>query len=133
MTLSKDIADFHEKFQLPQPQRPSLLTPEMAAFRIKFMQEELDEFILAHRQGNLAECLDALVDIVYVAIGTAWLMNLPFDRAWSAVHGANMQKIRAERPTDSKRGTSFDVIKPPGWKHPNIEEVIDQYQMELPL
>lgn len=131
--MLNDIHQFHTHFKLPRPNAPSLLTPELKDFRIRFMQEELDEFIVAHNKQDLAGCLDALVDLVYVALGTAWLMNLPFDKAWTAVQKANMSKVRAERPGDSKRGTSFDVIKPPGWQAPDIQAVIDEYQLELPL
>lgn len=131
--LTADIKEFHEKFKLPSSDQPALLTPELFSFRSQFLQEELDEFILAHLQGDLAGCLDALVDLVYVALGTAYLMNLPFDKAWEAVHTANMQKVRAARPSDSKRHTSFDVIKPPGWKAPDIQRVIEEYQLELPF
>lgn len=131
--LMEDIKAFHEKFKLPPAPEPSFLAPELLDFRTRFLQEELDEFITAHRNGNLADCLDSLVDLVYVALGTAYHMNLPFDKAWAAVHTANMAKVRAERPSDSKRKSSFDVIKPPGWTPPDIEAVIEEYQLELAL
>ena len=131
--LMDNIKDFHEKFQLPSAPIPSFLPPELLDFRVKFLQEELDEFIIAHRCKDLAGCLDALVDLVYVALGTAYLMNVPFNAAWDAVHTANMAKVRAERASDSKRSSSFDVIKPPGWTAPNITQVIEEYQLSLPL
>jgi predicted HAD superfamily Cof-like phosphohydrolase len=45
-------------------------------------------------------------------------MGLPFDELWKQVHAANMRKVRAEVPSDSKRGSTFDVVKPPGWVSP---------------
>lgn len=131
--MLKDIDQFHRKFELPRPSKPQLLDAELAKFRIRFMQEELDEFIYAHQTGDLAEALDALVDLTYVVLGTAWLMNLPFDKAWDAVHTANMKKVRATSHAQSKRQTLFDVVKPPGWTAPDINKVIDEYQLELPL
>lgn len=131
--LMTDIKEFHEKFGLQPAQEPSLLPPELRDFRIKFMQEELDEFVTAHRNNDLAGCLDALVDLTYVALGTAYLMNVPFDKAWQVVHQANMMKVRAERAQHSKRGTAFDVVKPPGWVAPDINQVIEEYQLKLPL
>lgn len=46
-------------------------------------------------------------------------MGLPFNDVWDLVHRANMQKVRAKRAEESKRGSRFDVIKPPGWEAPD--------------
>ena len=69
--------------------------------------------------------MDALVDIVYIALGTAWLFNLPFEKAWNEVQKANMSKIRTKSKS-KKRGTSFDVVKPKGWIAPDIEQIIEE-------
>ena len=74
---------------------------------------------------DTAGALDALVDIVYIALGTAWLFNLPFEKAWKEVQRANMEKIRA-KDTTGKRGTKFDVIKPKNWKPPNIDQIVEE-------
>jgi predicted HAD superfamily Cof-like phosphohydrolase len=87
--------------------------------------EELAEYTNAITKKDTAGALDALVDIVYIALGTAWLFNLPFEKAWNEVQKANMSKIRAKDKT-GKRGTKFDVIKPKDWKAPNIEKIIDE-------
>lgn len=131
MNLHDDISEFHTKFSVPVSNKPELMNTEMLNFRLKFLGEELDEFEEAHDEGDLAKCLDALVDLVYVAIGTADIMGLPFNQAWHEVHKANMAKQRAEHPNQSKRGTQYDVIKPPGWTPPDIEKVINDYQLEL--
>lgn len=125
------VKEFHEKFQIPCSDKPSLPAGEMAAFRAGFMQEELDEYNRAVAQGDMAGVLDALVDLVYVAMGTAVIHGLPFEKAFGAVHTANMAKIRAERATDSKRGTTFDVVKPAGWVAPDIQAIIDEAMAEV--
>lgn len=125
LDLVQDIHDFHTKFgftKRPIGERPN---QGFMAFRLKFLAEELHETALAAKRDDLAEFLDGLVDLVYVAIGSAWSLNLDFGEAWKRVHAANMEKIRAERAEDSKRGTAFDVIKPKGWKKPNIDGLID--------
>jgi predicted HAD superfamily Cof-like phosphohydrolase len=129
----QDIKDFHAKFLVPVSDKPDFLNEEMLIFRERFMHEELREFSEAHAERDLAKCLDALVDLVYVAIGTAHIMGLPFDQAWEAVHTANMAKERATSSNQSKRGTQYDVIKPAGWTPPDIEKVISDYQYELNL
>jgi predicted HAD superfamily Cof-like phosphohydrolase len=87
--------------------------------------EELAEYTQAITKKDAAGALDALVDIVYIALGTAWLFNLPFDKAWNEVQKANMSKIRAKSKS-KKRGTAFDVIKPKGWEAPNIERIVEE-------
>lgn len=124
-TYDDDVRDFHEKFKLPVTGTapPHLLTPEEFAFRRKFMQEELDEFCDAHADGDLAGALDALVDLAWVAIGTAHYMHLPFDDAWREVVRANMEKVLADSDPNKPYRTHF-VVKPPGWTPPDIEGVI---------
>ena len=123
--LVNDIEDFHSKFGLhPQEDRPHLLSNELQTFRVNFLQEELTEFQDAYDKGNLEGAFDALIDLVYVALGTAYLMDLPFNAGWQKVHYCNMQKVRTKIETDSKRNSSYDVIKPKDWKAPDLKELI---------
>tara|TARA_R100000781_G_scaffold25970_1_gene19015 strand:- start:17 stop:436 length:420 start_codon:yes stop_codon:yes gene_type:complete len=124
--LIDDINRFHRKFGFKKTDKPSIPDdPELVNFRTSFLIEELAEYTNAITQKNKAEVLDALVDIVYIALGTAWLFNLPFEKAWKEVQRANMEKIRAKDKT-GKRGTKFDVIKPKNWKPPNIERIVEE-------
>lgn len=119
-----DIADFHEKYGLAYEGGPRQLGPELAKFRSGFMQEELDEYKEACEKNDLEGQFDALVDLAYVVLGTAYLQGLPFIAGWDEVHSANMKKIRTENPGDSKRGSSFDVVKPPNWKAPDLAQFL---------
>lgn len=125
------VQRFHEKFGLGalRPEYPRLIQdPVLEEFRQKFMQEELDEYKAAVAAGDLPKAFDALIDLVYVALGTADLMGCPFDDGFLMVQLANMKKERA-KPGDprSKRGTGFDVVKPEGWTPPNIERLLQVY------
>lgn len=122
--LSKDIQAFHEKFRLTPSDKPALLPQEVAAFRYTFLLEELTELRDAILDDDLPGVADALVDLVYVALGTAYLSGLPFDALWAEVQRANMSKIRAASAEQSKRGSSFDVVKPENWTPPQIREVL---------
>jgi predicted HAD superfamily Cof-like phosphohydrolase len=93
--MLNDIKEFHEKFALTYDGPPTDLPVLLSNFRIKFMQEELDEYLLAATKNDLAGQLDALVDLVYVALGTAYLQGLPFQAAWDEVHACNMRKVKA--------------------------------------
>jgi predicted HAD superfamily Cof-like phosphohydrolase len=133
-----DVGDFHRKFGLTNfgdsGGPPALLDQSktdgvsVLDFRVNFMQEEIDEFVMAHLEGDLAKAADALVDLVYVALGTAHMMRVPFDECWDAVQEANMKKVRASGHDDplSVRKHKLDVVKPPGWTPPNIGEIIGE-------
>lgn len=124
----QDVQKFHAKFGVPVASSPTVPDNETFEFRLKFMQEEINEFEAAYldlkvgvisEAQALHEMADALVDLVYVAMGTADMMGLPWDKLWDEVQRANMSKIRATDASQSKRGTALDVVKPEGWVAPN--------------
>jgi predicted HAD superfamily Cof-like phosphohydrolase len=141
--MMTDIVDFHEKFKLEYDGGPRIMPDDLFDFRFKFMHEELAEYaeeqerISLYNAGpiqpiKIDQCLemqlDALVDLVYVTLGTAYLQfgGKNFKIAWNRVQEANMAKVRCERPGDSKRGSTFDVIKPAGWTAPSHMDLIQQ-------
>lgn len=134
----RDVRAFHKKFGLEYAGAPRVLDPEHSQFRIKFMREELQEYINATEgieqairtrkmddlQDLMAQQLDALVDLSYVIGGTAHLHGYDFDKAWRRVHRANMAKVRARSANQSKRGSKLDVVKPAGWKAPSLVDLV---------
>ena len=116
--MFRDVAQFHElilnDFAAPTP---SLVSAEYVEERVKFLLEEVQEFMEDARMGNIVGAADALADIVYVALGTAYRMGLPFEEIWNAVQAANMRKERGM----TSRGNKVDAIKPPGWVGPESE------------
>jgi predicted HAD superfamily Cof-like phosphohydrolase len=124
--LILDIDRFHKRFGFKKNNNIGIPdNAELVNFRTSFLMEELAEYTNAIVKKDTAKALDALVDIVYVALGTAWLFNLPFDKAWKEIQAANMKKVRSKDKT-GKRGTKFDVIKPKEFKEPNIERIIEE-------
>lgn len=116
MSQWQDIKDFHEKFGLTYEGEPRELPKELASFRIGFIFEELDELIVAETK---TEELDALVDLCYVVMGTAYLQGFDFQEAWNRVHAANMAKTRGP----SERSQEYDIIKPAGWTPPDLSDL----------
>jgi len=138
-THEQDIAEFNRKFGLMVGHKPQHLTQRKLKERIECMLEELTEFADAsglefqtqhdedqiapdkinisvrRLQGRLADQADALVDLVYFAIGTAVMMGLPWQALWDDVQRANMEKV----PGPTKRGHRRDLMKPPGWRGPD--------------
>lgn len=151
-TLFEDIISFHTKYQLDVEMKPRELPKDLSLFRIGFMIEELAEYAQSSGYTNLSRqlnelhesikdenswltrrneggrCLetqfDSLIDLVYVAIGTSYLHGVDFDEGWRRVHEANMKKVRVENASDSKRGSTYDVVKPRGWKPPDLSDLV---------
>ena len=118
--MFKDVKDFHQKFGLLCHDTPGHLSRRKLGERIEFLSEELNEFIEACKTQDLAEQADALVDLVYVALGTAVMLGLPWDELWADVQRANMAKVRGV----GKRGHAVDCVKPPGWSPPQGHAIL---------
>lgn len=124
-----DVGRFHRKFGLPSvshegvgPRNPD---PEVIKFRVDFMQEELNEYAEAIAEGDDAKAFDALLDLVYVAEGTAHFHGFPWQEGWDEVQKANMAKVRAQADgSDSARNSSWDVVKPLGWQPPDMDRIL---------
>jgi len=124
--MFEDVGAFHRKFGLDRSDAgpPKLLSEGDSKFRFDFMMEELLEYKLAVEEGSLQKAADALLDLVYVALGTGHMMGLPWGELWDTVQRANMAKERATGGDDdrSKRKNSLDVVKPAGWKPPDADQ-----------
>ena len=72
-----DVLKLHQKFGFPCGEFPSLLEDTIFTFRHRFLHEELDEYHLAYGRRNMVGVVDALLDFVYVACGTALFLGAP--------------------------------------------------------
>lgn len=128
-TFFDDVGDFHRKFNIPafEPDvRCRFPSPSILEYRLKFLEEELAEYKKAVAEGNLVEALDALADLAYVAFGTAHYYNAPMNDIWREVQRSNMERVLATpETTPPDKSYRFDlVVKPPGWKGPQIEDIL---------
>ena len=128
MSYLSDIRDFHTRFRQPYKGPGRCLTGDEASFRIKFLHEETNELEAAWKTEKQEEALDAMVDMLYVLLGTVYLCGYRriFKAAWKRVHIKNMQKVLAKSAAESARGYQYDVIKPPGWTPPDHSDLIDK-------
>ena len=118
-----DVREFHEKFGHPVAERPVMIDKRRALSRAKWMQEEVAEFLIA---DDIYEQADAMIDLMYFALGTMVEMGLEADELFAIVQQANMAKLWPDgkphyNPKDGK------VIKPEGWEDPapKIKAYID--------
>lgn len=97
------------------PDKPSLLPHERQKFAVNFLKEEIEEFDHAWAVGDIPEAADALIDLVYVALGRLIEMGIPPGPVFHEVQRANMEKQKGR----TKRGDDTDATKPGDWNPPD--------------
>ncbi len=116
-----DMADFHN-ITGDQLKMVRDLSAEKRAeffrFRKSFLMEEMVELESAKTPED---AVDAIIDMLYVGVGTLHLFGVDVEKAWAAVHAANMTKHPGVNPTRPNPFGFPDYIKPPGWKAPTHE------------
>lgn len=124
-TWVKDINEMHEKFGVhewlafKQFDQEYEVLRQFLAFRINFLEEELNETREAFINKDAEEVIDGLIDICVIAIGTLDILGVDADHAWRQVHAANMAKepgVKASRPNTFGLP---DLIKPANWQGPD--------------
>lgn len=125
INLVKDVYEFNEKIiGTKQPDTPTTLSRERLLFALTAMYEELHEFTLASNQNNVAEQVDAMIDLIYFAIGRCYEIGISqeaFMACWNLVQEKNMAKKRGTK----NRGTDQDACKPYGWVAPDLGEILN--------
>lgn len=152
--MLNDVKEFCDKFNQKANKTPGFLPDDAMKQRLDFQLEELLE--TAHAAGfyfnaeqmefkrdgiprdreALAEVLDGLVDQVYVALGTAYLlgffkggevqrpngypvlMETVFEKAWDRIHSANMKKEIVPG--------MWKIQKPKGWVRPDLSDLVGE-------
>jgi len=133
----KDMQEMHKKYGVDKWMNEekksdwSRLNKYMD-FRIKMMQEELDETKQAFKDNNPEEIVDGIIDLCVFAIGTLEVFGVDANKAWDQVYKANMSKevgIKEGRP--NPLGLP-DLVKPEGWEGPthkgNHGNITDSFQ-----
>lgn len=121
------VREFHLAFRHPIAERPQRMPASRVQDRARWLQEEVDEFRAAETLEGQA---DAMIDLMYFALGTLVEMGLEASPFFKIVHEANMGKLW---PDGCPRfGFDGKVQKPPAWKGPEagvIREVERQVRL----
>ena len=119
----KDINDMHRQFGVHEALADfdKNKLREYLEFRLRFLDEELNETKSAALLRDPEEIVDGLIDLCVVAIGTMDAFGIDAYKAWDAVHKANMAK---EVGINTSRKNDFnlpDLVKPEEWENPSHE------------
>lgn len=122
----EEVKLFHEKFNHPVSQYPKKMDVERAKKRYNWMLEEINEFMEAVEQEDLVEEADAMIDVIYFALGTLVEMGIKPDELFEIVQHANMSKLWEDgKPHYADDGKT---IKPITWEDPHskLKAVIEK-------
>jgi predicted HAD superfamily Cof-like phosphohydrolase len=122
------VREFHDAFGQPDADEPTVDNQQINALRIRLLREELDELSDALQDEDLVATLDALTDLQYVLDGS--YLQLGFaamkNEALLEVHKTNMAKLGPNGlPMIRHDGK---VLKPEGWRAPNLSAVIRRHK-----
>ena len=89
-----DVAKFHDTFNMPVLDQPTLPSPQRSALRVSLLQEELNELKDAIAQQDIVAVADALSDLQYVLSGAVLEFGLAdrFADLFGEVQRSNMSK-----------------------------------------
>lgn len=107
------VRAFHADFSLPVASHPDRLSASRVDARVNWMREELSELLSAH---DLEEQVDAVSDLMYLALGCLVEMGVQPGVPFTAVHRTNLEK---RWPDGTIRvNAEGKLLKPPGWIGP---------------
>ena len=121
----KNINDMHSKFGVHDwinkkiEEKDYYSLHEFLQFRMRFLDEELNETKEAIKYRHADDIVDGLIDLCVIAIGTLDILGVDAHRSWHRVHRANMSKEVGEKESRPNPLGLPDMIKPDEWVDPN--------------
>lgn len=109
----RQVHNFHLACNQPIGTRPAALSPIRTNQWASWITEEIDEF---SKSKGIADQADALMDVIYFALGAFVEMGVPPQRIFEFVHAANLAK--AWPSGEMRCAVDGKVIKPPNWIAP---------------
>lgn len=97
---------------------------QTATLYLELINEEMNELSEAVEGGSDVATLDAICDTIWTLIGYAHAKGYPIETAWDAVALSNLRKIDLRTGKVNRRADG-KVLKPEGWKPPDIARILD--------
>ncbi len=117
------VKEFHIKFNHPTSNKPTFIERQRAEKRAKWLIEETEEFL---ESETIVDQADAMIDLMYFALGTLVEMGIEPEELFDIVHNANMNKLFEDgKPHYDSDGKT---IKPKNWKDPKQQLIKAIYE-----
>ena len=121
MNYQKDVEDFMESGQQDFPDLQGM-TSKQAKLYMDLITEEYNETWRAFNvDKDVVEVADGLADMVWVIMGMASTLDIPFDKVWNEVQASNMSKFVNGKVVKNSDGK---IMKPEGYFRPNIGDIL---------
>ena len=95
---------------------------EQAELYKNLIVEEFHETIAAFADKDIVEVADGLADMVWVIMGLASSLDIPFDKVWEEVRASNMSKVVNGKCILREDGK---VMKPDTYFKPDIRKAMN--------
>ena len=96
---------------------------------VNLLEEELDEYGVAYVDNVEVDQLDALVDIIYIAIGGMWKMGLSAEQIEAAIHVVcDSNDSKPAKKTASHIKANIDKGAKFIPSEPRLQEILDARQ-----
>ena len=112
------VKKFHKKFKVPDHKKPSLIPKDRYELRYNLMKEEVDEYLLGAKNGDLENIAKELIDILYGVYGTILEHGLAdkIDEIFAEVHRSHM----------SKDYSKYKMIKGKKYFKPDLKKILEK-------
>lgn len=131
-SVQEDVAEFHRALEIPIGETIGIRRPKLRAELIMEEAVETAEALTGQQirweytgkrirmnpRKRLIKFIDGVCDCLAVVYGAAVEAGVDVGPFWNEVHATNLAKQGGPRRADGK------VLKPPGWKRPDIEGVL---------
>jgi NTP pyrophosphatase (non-canonical NTP hydrolase) len=119
----QDLINFHEQVVLDNfPKQPYIPDKQKKLLRGELIIEEISETLDAIDKNDLVKIADGICDSIVVLLGTAVTYGIDIRPIWDEIHKTNMAKKGGKLRADGK------LLKPEGWKPPEVERLIKEQQ-----
>jgi predicted HAD superfamily Cof-like phosphohydrolase len=93
--------------------RSAMYSKDHRVLRAQLQLEETAEFIIALSQKDSEQTVDAIVDMIYCAIGSGITYGYPMNRSFDIVHRSNMTKPKSHDPRLKEKPKGYEA---PDWR-----------------
>ena len=107
------VREFMEAKGIPVNTVPTLVNDRAALNRLRYINEELGEWMKAQHDQDLVEVADALGDLLYFVVGCFVTYGLPMNEIFNEIHRSNMTKAMLDQYGKGGKGEQFS---PPNLK-----------------
>tara|TARA_Y100000385_G_scaffold291005_1_gene366637 strand:+ start:35393 stop:35770 length:378 start_codon:yes stop_codon:yes gene_type:complete len=122
LDIQRDVERFMLAADQPVSRVPKIAQSDQENLYMDLIAEEYAELVTAMSNNDIIESADAIADLIWVAIGLASTIGIPFDRVWNEVKRSNDSKT--VNGTLIKNPETGKVMKPSTFSEPDLDPIL---------